>query len=58
MLLVFNNHRPNHDIPDPLAKQDLVDVVQPFAASRCCFYDTGKTFEFLAYCHTEKVLSF
>ena len=33
MLLVFNNHRPNHEIPDLLVKRDLVDVAQPFAAT-------------------------
>ena len=44
MLLVFNNHRPNHDIPDLLAKRDLVDVVQPFAVTAAGGRSAGDDF--------------
>ena len=44
MLLVFNNHRPNHDIPDLLAKRDSVDAVQPFAATAAGGWSAGDDF--------------
>ena len=44
MVLVFNNHRPNHDIPDLLAKRDSVDAVQPFAATAAGGWSAGDDF--------------